>query len=337
MQVSFQATALGVARFDDAEPRCGELISRVGARDRQPDQLRERLKTALGLGRQRLTLPQSDPDDAPDRAADDDRDSQSRVVAELTDFLRKLAGEALELFDAGRSSGVQHRPRRETLLDRQPASDLDAPGHLLPKTADDRAAPVVVETLEDGLADPEQATDFLRHQLEDLLGWRVACYEGRHTPERRLLLDEPAQARVRPALLGEVANDRHDLISAAGNDPRLSPVPSAVDRELVLDHLHFSAVERTLDPDEDGVGKFLRQEIANCAAEELIGGEQVGRACIRPNVEIRAVAPVTDDGVGDCVQEGTSSQLSEARVLESLLVREREAGCGVDGVEQLRA
>ncbi len=70
VKVSLETAALGVARLDDAEARGGELVPRVGARDREPDELREGLQAALGLHRQGLVVSERDDEGSPGEARD---------------------------------------------------------------------------------------------------------------------------------------------------------------------------------------------------------------------------------------------------------------------------
>ena len=171
------------------------------------------------------------------------------------------------------------------------------------------------------------------------LGRRVAGDQRRHAPQRRLLLGEPAQLRLRAPLLGEVAHDRHDLAVAARHHPRLVPARRRRRSRARTRRLHARrrrararCTRATRSASSGGRTSRTLRPISSS------GGEQQLRAGPRPARRGRCRRAPTRS-----IRSGIASSSARLRasircsVSQRPLVREREAGRGADGVEQLGA
>ena len=167
---------------------------------------------------------------------------------------------------------MQHLQRRSD-LELVDVAELEWIGRLA-ELADDRRRSCVVEAVKHGCPESEQPADLLRHGLKDVLGRGVAGDEGRHSAKRRLLGCQSLLLRLGAPLLREVTGDRNHLAVSARNDPCLSPVRRTADRELVLDHLHASGLERTPDAGEDGASELVRKDVADVPADEILRGNR---------------------------------------------------------------
>ena len=72
VEVALEAPAGGVAGLDDARARGGQLVARVGARERERDELGEALEALLGVRGERLLALGRGDQQAPHAARDDD-------------------------------------------------------------------------------------------------------------------------------------------------------------------------------------------------------------------------------------------------------------------------
>ncbi len=253
MEVALDPAALGVASLDDAKARCGQLVSRVCACDREADELCERLQAALGLERQGFVGPEGDDESAPGRAGDRDRHTDAAAEPQGAQLGCAGADELVVVRSRGRS-GLQNLKRRAD-LELVDVADLEGTGRLA-ELADDRRGSRVLEAVKHGCPEAEQ------RQTSSVTVWKTSS--GGALPATRVATRrsaacsaaEPLLLRLGAPLLGEVAGDRNDLAVAARNEPCLPPVRNAVDRELVLDHLHGSGLERALDAGEDGASEL---------------------------------------------------------------------------------
>ena len=235
----------------------------------------------------------------------------------------------------GRGSGLQHLQRRAhlQLVD---VADLERAGRRS-ELADDRGRPSILEAVEHGGLEAEQQADLLRDGLEDLFGSSVPGYESRDAAKRRLLGAQPPLLRLCAPLFGEIADDRHRLVRPARHHPGLFAAADPCDLELVLERGHVAAGERALDPRHHILGERPREHVLDVPPDQLLRRLNQLRAVIGADIEVGAVTCHANHHVGDRVEESAVPPLDELRGLECTLVREREAGRGADGVEQLLA
>jgi hypothetical protein len=88
MEVALETPALGVTRLNQPCPRGGELLPRIGVRQRLRDQLGEAREALLGALGQRLLAHVGSRKRPPEAAVDVDGRGQTRAIAELGQPLR---------------------------------------------------------------------------------------------------------------------------------------------------------------------------------------------------------------------------------------------------------
>jgi hypothetical protein len=110
VEVALEAPAGGVAGLDDARARGGQLVARVGARERERDELGEALETLLGVRGERLLALRRGDQQAPYAPRDDDGRGDDRSVLPLAraprDLARPVRGTMLESVSPSTGSTV---------------------------------------------------------------------------------------------------------------------------------------------------------------------------------------------------------------------------------------
>jgi hypothetical protein len=153
---------------------------RIGARDREPDQLRECLEPPFGLEREHLFLTERDDQRAPGDARERDRHADAAPEPERAE-LDGAGSDQIGVVGSCRSSGPQHLQRRAG-FELDDVAELEPAGGLA-ELADDRRGLRILEAVEHGRPQPEQPADLLGHRLEHLLGRGVPGDERRHPPK----------------------------------------------------------------------------------------------------------------------------------------------------------
>jgi len=231
----------------------------------------ERLEPPLRFEREHLFLAERDDQRAPGAACDRDRHADAATEAECSQLDRAGAGQP-GVVGPRRSSGPQHLQRRAG-FELDDVTELEPAGGLA-ELADDRRRLRVLEAVEHRRPQLEQPADLLRHRLEHLLGGGVPGHERCHTPERGLLSGEAPLPLLGATLLGDVTQDRHDLLFAARNHPGLPPVHHSLDLQVVLDRGQAAGLQRAVDAGEDGASELVREHVADIPADELVRSEQ---------------------------------------------------------------
>ena len=304
---------------------------------RERDELGERLHAALRVRRLGLVGAEGRDERSPGRAGELDRHRRSTSDAGRADALADLAGHALVRSRCAWACPCGGRPSKRGRSSSAiviPTERADA----LAVARDDRRRVRALEALEHRRADLEQPAHLLGHVVEHLLGRDVRRDERRDAAQRRLLLAEPPLLRLDAALLGEVADDRHDLVDAARHHARFEVAPDAVDLQVVLERAHRTGLERALDAREHAFGHVGRQDVAHVRADVRRGRDQQrrrpGSAWTSRHVPSRLTRNIVSGIASSSAWLRSSDPLQR---LERALVREREAGRGGDGVEQLGA
>ncbi len=300
VQVALDAAALGVAGLDDAQPRGGELVARLRARDGQRDQLGERLQAVLRPRRQRLGLAQPGDQRPPRGSGHADRHGDARPEPVLAHPDRERAVEALVVDPGGRTRAPHGAGRPLGQLERV-AEDEVVVGRA--ELADDRARGRVLVPQEQHREQAEQAAHLLGDRLEHLLRSGVARGDRGHPPQRRLLGGEPAELLLGLAAAGEVTHHRDHLAPAAGHDPGLADVAHAVELELVVERLQRPRRKRTVHALEGRVGHVRGQEVADVVTDDLGRGQEQQRVVVGPRVQIGAVAREPQERIGHRVDQ----------------------------------
>ena len=108
VEVALEAAALGVAGLDEPRPRGGELLARVGVRQRLGHQLGEVAQAPLGASsRSRGSRAEAD-ERPPQPPADADGRGHRRAVAPRAQALGELAADALVAVDPLDAAAATH-------------------------------------------------------------------------------------------------------------------------------------------------------------------------------------------------------------------------------------
>ena len=119
VEVPLEPAPCGITRLHDPCARRGQLLPRLGVREREGDQPRELSEPFLGVGREPIRRPDRDGGRAPELPRDDDRCSDVRGDVGRAHRLPGLTAAPLEV-DAGGVPGVRDSFDRASLK-RQPS------------------------------------------------------------------------------------------------------------------------------------------------------------------------------------------------------------------------
>ena len=194
VEVALDPAALGVAGLDEAQARRGELVPGVRARDGEGDELREACSRRSVSGGS-VSPPRSATTSAPQvRPATligtptlpGSRAARSSIAPGAVEpLVVDRAGAPVRRTSSAvpSSSGSRGRARTRRSARRTCRRSSTCP---------------VLEAVQHGRAEAEQAADLVGHRLEDLLGRRVAGDERGDRAQRRLLVGErPRSASAR--------------------------------------------------------------------------------------------------------------------------------------------
>ena len=213
VQVALQPAALGVAGLDDARAGGGELVVRVGVRERLRDEVGEVAEALLGALRQRSLVEGRGDERAPQALRELDRRGHARAIAvraQVGGDVARVADGLVGIRHAARLARAVHLDERGVLgaeLDRRPDREEQPPG-LAPAAHDaDPAGVVVAHERRRGHA---QGARGLAHDLaEDARGVGLGDDERRDAAEGRLLLREPARRGLARGALGGHGGEHH--------------------------------------------------------------------------------------------------------------------------------
>ena len=189
VEVSLEPAALGVARGDEPGARAGELLPRVGSRDRKPDQLGELRESILRPGRQRIgtVRPGHDRPPAPPRNGYGRGDGA--LEAGSAHELGDLALLASVVVEPGRASRPEDLPGDALVLDRIRDAELDL---LERPVAADHGRRLVASSKRTmaALSAPKSVAVSSVTKPKTSSGSRVSGYERCDAPQRGLLLGQ---------------------------------------------------------------------------------------------------------------------------------------------------
>ena len=189
VQVALQPAPLCVAGGDDPRPRGRQLLARLRVRERLRHELRERADAVLVAGCERI-LHRRDDDRAPELAADDDRGPHAGPEAELVQPLGERARHHGVVVDALRPAAPVDLGRERLAVEPHPRADLDLRDARRAPAADHVGRPVVAVADHVRGLRPEEPPDLLGDGREHAPGIARARHEGRHAPQRLLLLQQ---------------------------------------------------------------------------------------------------------------------------------------------------
>jgi hypothetical protein len=194
----------------------GHLRARLGVRDRRRHQLGEFADLRLGVRRERRHALRRGGDHAPGAALNHDRTSDRRSDPQLPGLPRDRAGGAIEAVHPRRTAGLLHQRRDTHPLHGEPRAQGQLVTAVLAPHADSGHRPVRLVALQPGEVCAAEQPDLADDGLEHLRRRHTARNEGRHAPQRGLLVGEPAHL---DACLGVRDRRGHEL--REGGDPRL--------------------------------------------------------------------------------------------------------------------
>ena len=231
VQVALQPPALGHARLEDAHPRRVDLRPRLGALQRQRDQLGEARQAGLGVRAERAD--RRDQHEPPDPPARHDRRGDRGAEAVGAHQLRGAPAHVRVVLDPRGLAGARDdRGQPVAVGERDRGADDEAARVVLVGPAPDRPRLPALVADRRRRAHVQQPPGLLGDGLEDLLGLGRGGHERRDPPQRRLLLGELRERLVRARVehhpdqvvveQEQRAGDRHPPLAA---DPHPAPRP----------------------------------------------------------------------------------------------------------------
>jgi hypothetical protein len=305
VKVALDALALGVADLDEARPRGGEPVARVGVGERLRDELGEVEQPPLRVLRQPLGLPGRGGERAPETAADADRSRHGRAEPERAQPVRQRAARALVALDPLGPAAAEHARDDGVAVHRKRRSGGDALGPGLREGGDDHGEVVRAVAHEAHARHAEEPPDLLGDATEQRARGGLARHQRRDPPQRRLLGGErPGRPLARHetllglAAFGDVAEGRHDA---------LGPASRAENGRGVDRHPATLAVGPAHARDEPGLRRAGGERVL---AEQPLGRDG-GAARVDARVQERPgpdapelVAPPSEDLLGRGVAVG---------------------------------
>ena len=177
VKVALQAAPLGVAGLDDARPRGGEHLARVGVGQRLGHQLGEVAQAPLGPLVEVAGVAGRRHQRAPHPAGHADGRGHRRAVAPCAQALRQLAADALVALDALHPAAATHAGEHGLAVQRDARADRKAVAVLGP-AADDRGPPVFLVAHDPRARCAQQPPHLLGHLREQRSGRRLGWPPG---------------------------------------------------------------------------------------------------------------------------------------------------------------
>ena len=162
-------------------------------------------------------------------------------------------------------------------------------------------------------------------------------------PEHRVgnRLEERLPPRRRQPLLGDVADDHHELVLAARDDPRIGEAAAAARHvDLIFLGLRLTRLERTFDEHLALVHRFARDHVGGDVVEALpdhfLGWDHNVLGIVRVDVEDRAVARAAEHRVRDGIEQRAAAVLADPERSDAPVLLEAEAQRDGHARQQLR-
>ena len=291
----------------------GDLLARLGVRERDGDEVRELADPLLVRLPERLVPGDRDDDRAPERAGHRDRRGDERRDPELLQPCSEARRHVGVVDAASRRATGQPDAVEGAAVERDDRADLrDRDTGLAPLPHDQPFFGLEIDEADEirGVG-TEQPRDLLGHDVEDRLGALGLRDGDRHAAERRASLCECLERLLLKLPRGDVADDRNRLVVAAPDDARLEVSQRvALPLQRVVDELDGVVLERARIAIITASEASAREDLADVHADEVVRVDRKPRGLAEAELEERAVRRDPVHAVRDRLEQRAGTALA---------------------------